>query len=284
MVGCGSLLLSGAYALLTPGGVGVALPWPAPVDVQARPAPRAALTVRSRGGERAGPLQASEPLPPLEIRLDFGALPALGSSALASVALSRGQGLEVAVRRHRALQGGLGSGYDVAVSWHRAAIGYTTVGPTELGEVELLQLSPGARLLVAVGPKRTPTAALARRYLARTDGPGGARDVADARTAAALTRRGLALGDARHLAEGIEAQAATRARLTERLGEDYMDPRGSAAMTAAAVLGVPATPSGAAADTLIAAHPDVERLTDLASRWEDLGFLAFLSAPGLEMA
>lgn len=281
---CGSLLLSGAYALLSPRGVGVALPWPAPVDVSARPARRATLRVCARGVEHTRPLHATEALPPMEIQLKYGALPALGSSALAAVALSQGQHLEVAVRRHRALQGGLGSGYDVAVSWHQAAIAYTTVGPTDVGEVALLQVTAGARLLIAVGPKRAPTGALVRRYLARSDGPGRDRDVGDARAAAALMRQGLALGDARLLADGIAAQAPMSARLIERLGEDYLDPRGAAAMAAAAALGVQAIPSGAAADTLIAAHPDAERLQDLASRWEDRGFFTFLHTPTPEMA
>ena len=131
----GALLLTGAYALLEPGGMGIAFPWPPRVDVSARPSEHWQLTVRDAHGQRGLDVTtvaevAEGALPeirPQDLSLDFGAHPATSTSAILAIAIAReATPAELwddwpslqrrALALHHTLQGGLGSGYDVLIA------------------------------------------------------------------------------------------------------------------------------------------------------------------------
>ncbi len=282
----GSLLLAGAYALLAPGGRGVALPWPADVRVTARPAPEWSLTVRDDQGAREVPTDGVARLPaegpPLAIGLDFGALPAGGTSALACLAVARARAVAPdrvcahALALHRALQGGRGSGYDVLVSFegHPLAL---QVGPDRRVVGRAFEPGAGISLRVGVAPKRGRTADwIARFEAAMRARPRDTDRLVDATSAAAGELiADLEAGRPDALSVALARLASLRALANELLGAPYGAPLDEALASAAVRLGVPAHPSGAAGDCWLAAHPDDERLEALATAWQGLGLRVF---------
>ena len=146
----GSVLLLGEYAVLQPGGLGVAAAVEPRVRVRVRPAADALRIEGTDGVERfawragAGGLldavvdacatELGRAPHPAAVAVDSGALTGdgrklgLGASAAVAVAMTRalldgsGRGVRLdtvfrtALSAHRAAQGGRGSGYDVAVS------------------------------------------------------------------------------------------------------------------------------------------------------------------------
>ena len=191
----GSVLLLGEYAVLQPGGLGVAAAVEPRVRVRVRPAADA-LRIEGTDGIgrfawRAGAgdlldavvdacagVLGRAPDPAL-VEVDSGALTeggrklGLGSSAAVAVAVTRvllggpGGGVPLdtvfrtALRAHRAAQGGRGSGYDVAVSTY----GGTGLFHGEEPRFEPLPAAPADLFLVLGGrPLATPPAV--SRYLA----------------------------------------------------------------------------------------------------------------------
>ncbi len=147
-----NLLLLGEYAVLEPGGLGIALAMEPRVAAGARAAARLSIVGRVAGGEsrwpgaEAGLLsfvadavtavladRGIRELPRAEVLVESGQLAkGYGSSAAAAVAAAgtllalaglRGDDLvaaasHAALTAHRAFQGGRGSGYDIAASLH----------------------------------------------------------------------------------------------------------------------------------------------------------------------
>ncbi len=145
----GNLLLLGEYAVVEPGGLGIALAIEPRVSATARGAAAAALIGIGSGGETRWPgdggllsavadavaalleKRGMGRLPAAEVRIDSRSLrKGYGSSAAVAVAASamllalaglKGDDLvaatsHAALTAHRAFQGGRGSGYDVAAS------------------------------------------------------------------------------------------------------------------------------------------------------------------------
>ncbi len=150
-----NLLLLGEYAVLEPGGLGIALAMEPRVSAGARAAAETRIVGRGAAGESRWPASPGEPagllafvadavtgvladrgigeLPRAEVLVESGLLKkGYGSSAAAAVAAAgmllalaglRGDDLvdatsHAALTAHRAFQGGLGSGYDIAASLH----------------------------------------------------------------------------------------------------------------------------------------------------------------------
>jgi len=288
----GSLLLAGAYALLVPGGRGVALPWPPLVRVSARPSTRWSLAVRDDRGPRRVPVggvsRVAADAGPLAVRLDFGDAPAGGTSALACLAVAAARGLEGpgalawAQEQHRALQGGRGSGYDVAVSALRRPVSLLADAAGGARATPLVPRGDPFPVLVAVGEKRGRTGDwIARFERARVERPVDvARWVRETSAAADVAREAVEVGSAQKLAEALERLTATRPLANELLGDAYGAPLDVALASAAHRLAVAAHPSGAAGDVWLAAHPDPGRLDALAEAWRVLGLRLFRAACG----
>lgn len=283
---CGSLLLAGAYALLVPGGRGVALPWPPRVRATVTPAAAWRLEVRDDQGvheaSAAGLAAVAGAVGPLALQLDFGDGPAGGTSALACLALAREQGLAGAARLvramalHRALQGGRGSGYDVAASAAGRPLALET-GADGLARGRALTPAAGHELVVGVAPKRARTADwIARFDAARGERP---RDVArlvdETSAAAGDLAAGLAVAGSLALPEALRRLAGLRSLANALLGHPYGTSLDDALVAAATRLGTVAHPSGAAGDTWLAAHGDRDRLDAVADAWRALGLRVF---------
>lgn len=192
----GSVLLLGEYAVLQPGGLGVAAAVEPRVRVRVRPAADALRIEGTDGVDRfawragAGGLldavvdacatELGRAPDPAAVAVDSGALSGdgrklgLGASAAVAVAVTRalldGSDREVrldtvfrtALSAHRAAQGGRGSGYDVAVS---------TYGGTGLfhgGEEPRFEPLPAAPadLFLVLGDRPLATTPAVSRYLA----------------------------------------------------------------------------------------------------------------------
>jgi len=278
--------LAGAYALLVPGGRGVALPWPPRVGVTVNRAEAWRLEVRDDQGARELPASpvadAVGAGPPYAIALDFGALPAGGTSALACLALAGEQGLTGAARRaramalHRVLQGGRGSGYDVAVS----AAGRPLALETRAGGLvrgRALEPVAGHALVVGVAPKRERTADwIARFEAARREHPLDAtRLVTETSAVASELVDALAIPGSPALPDALQNLAGLRTLANALLGDPYGTPLDAALLAAARRFGVAAHPSGAAGDTWLAAHPEPERLEAVTDAWRRLGLRVF---------
>lgn len=194
----GSLLLLGEYAVLQNGGLGVAAAIEPRVEVRVRPA-QSMLCIEGTDGidcfswrsgkgdlleavvESCSATLGRRPDPAL-VEIDSSALSdgkrklGLGSSAAVAVAVTyvllRGSGardqldevFRTALRAHRAVQGGRGSGYDVAVST------YGGMGLFQGGEKprfdSLNAVPPG--LFLVFGDKPLATSSAVSRYLAWT--------------------------------------------------------------------------------------------------------------------
>lgn len=282
----GSLLLAGAYAILAPGGRGVALPWPADVRVTVGPAPAWRLAVSDDLGTREVSIDGFATLPvegpPLAIGLDFGALPAGGTSALACLAVARARIADPAGVRaraltlHRALQGGRGSGYDVLVSSERRPLALQA-GRDRRVVGRAFDLGAATSLRVGVAPKRGRTADRIARFEAATlarprDVEGLVRATSEAAGDLIVD---LEEGRSDALSVALARLASLRALANELLGAPYGAPLDEALVAASVRLGVPAHPSGAAGDCWLAAHPDDERLGALAIAWRGLGLRVF---------
>ncbi len=223
----GSVLLLGEYAVLQPGGLGVAAAVEPRVRVRVRPSPAAALHIEGTDGiERfrwrvgAGGLLGAvvdacagtlgrAPDPAL-VEVDSSALSeggrklGLGSSAAVAVAVTwallggdrGGVRLDVvfqtALRAHRTAQGGRGSGYDVAAST------YGGTGVFHGGEEPRFERLPAAPapLFLVLGDRPLATAPAVSRYLAWADADSGEcrrhRRVSDAVVRHALRTGGWA--------------------------------------------------------------------------------------------
>ena len=287
----GSLLLAGAYALLVPGGRGVALPWPPVVRTRVRPSQAWRLSVRDGGGVREASVEAlaavAGRLGPYAIELDFGANPAGGTSALACLAIARefdadgAAALTRALGLHRALQGGRGSGYDVTVSALRRPVALET-DAAGLARATPLSAAPALEVLVATGPKRGLTADWIARFEAvGRERPRDVAELVEGTSCAADGMRGaLERGEAPAMAEALRDLSGLRPLVNDLLGGPYGAPLDDALVTAAKRLDVPAHPSGAAGDTWLAAHPDPGRLDALALAWRPLGVRVFRAACG----
>ena len=196
----GSLLLLGEYAMLQHGGLGVAVAVEPRVRVRVRPAQHTLCIEGTDGIDwfawRAGAGDLLEavvdacagtlgraPAPAL-VEVDSSALTdggrklGLGASAAVAVAVTYAllgggtggrAGLDVvfrtALRAHRVAQGGLGSGYDVAVST------YGGTGLFQGGEEPRFDLIPAVPmdLFLVLGDKSLATPPAVSRYLAWAD-------------------------------------------------------------------------------------------------------------------
>ena len=236
------MLLLGEYAVLAPGGLGVAAAIELRVRARVRSGAVDALRIEGTDGidrfawpggaggvldavvEACAQTLGRTPAPAL-VTVDSSALTAggrklgLGSSAAVAVAvtfalLSRGKAgapldavFRTALRAHRAAQGGRGSGYDVAVATH-GGIGLFHGGAEP--SFEPLRAGPGELLLIQ-GDRPLATGAAIGRYAAWAERwPAACRD--HRRRSDAIVRGALAdrrWGDA--LLDGR--------RLTRRLGE-----------------------------------------------------------------
>lgn len=237
----GSVLLLGEYAVLQPGGLGVAAAVEPRVRVRVRPAADALRIEGTNGIDRfawragAGDLldavvdacatELGRAPDPALVRVDSGAFTeggrklGLGSSAAVAVAVTRallgGSGGRVrldtvfrtALSAHRAAQGGRGSGYDVAVS---------TYGGTGLfhgGEEPRFEPLPAAPadLFLVLGDRPLATPPAVSRYLAWARGqPADCRR--HRRVSDAIVRHALRTGG------WAEALRAGR-RVTQWLGD-----------------------------------------------------------------
>lgn len=192
----GSVLLLGEYAVLQPGGLGVAAAVEPRVRVRVRPAADALRIEGTDGVDRfawragagglldavvdACAIELGRAPDPAAVAVDSGALTGggrklgLGASAAVAVAVTRalldgaGRGARLdtvfrtALSAHRAAQGGRGSGYDVAVS---------TYGGTGLfhgGEEPRFEPLPAAPadLFLVLGDRPLATPPAVSRYLA----------------------------------------------------------------------------------------------------------------------
>ena len=193
----GNLLLAGEYAVTESGGLGVALAIQPGVRLAARSAPALRITGRwglssvswsAEGRDRCELFDAvvrslppARPLPGLEITVDSrelfdagGRKRGFGSSAAVAAAVAaallRGTGAELpraedvaalALRAHRAFQGGRGSGYDVTASI-RGGSGLFVGG--ELPSWEPIRLGWLASARLFAGEKPVATAGATERY------------------------------------------------------------------------------------------------------------------------
>ena len=186
----GNLLLLGEYAVVEPGGLGIALAIEPKVSATAREAKEASIIGLSERGEVRWPgadagllalvahavrallaRRGIRELPCAEVRIDSRPLrKGYGSSAAAAVAAAgvllamaglAGDDLieaasHAALTAHRAFQGGLGSGYDVAASLH-GGIGLFEGGeepswtPLALDWMGQLALFPGKAAVATAG-------------------------------------------------------------------------------------------------------------------------------------
>ncbi len=304
----GALLLTGAYALLEPRGMGVALPWPGRVKVSARAVEHWRLTVIDATGTREDHVSAlaevaEGALPefrPRELTLDFGDDPATSTSAILALALAREaaspdgqddwnavQGSALAL--HRTLQSGLGSGYDVLVAGLRRAA--LLERPPEDPEDERpaplkhrkLDLSfapepPGTgeafHVLVGQHRSRVPTRHLLRAYRANSARAQDTVDelVSESRQIATEVARAIEGGKIALLRSIFADLPHVHAMLQRLVDGNYINDTGRAGLDAARELVIAATPSGASADTLAAFERDPEKLGRLETAWSRLGY------------
>jgi phosphomevalonate kinase len=199
----GNLLLLGEYAVLEEGGLGLAAAVERRIVVTVRPADALEIsgswpggTLRWTADETAGsPLVtavtetlaaagvfADRGFPHVHIAIDSSAFfeasgrkTGLGSSAAVAAGLTAAFLAEagksdpgfpealLALRAHRAAQGGRGSGYDVLCSW-RGGTGVFRGGETPSWEARTLD--PGLRLHLFQGPAAVQTAGAVLRYAA----------------------------------------------------------------------------------------------------------------------
>jgi mevalonate kinase len=295
----GALLLCGAYALLEPGGMGVALPWPPRVQVSTREADHWRLTVTDSHGRRQDHVSALAEvaegalpeLRPQEITLNFGAHPATSTSAILALALAREAnpiepwGDEAFAQRsaltlHRTLQGGLGSGYDVLIAnlrlpalLERPRTERAFPDPDPLGH-RVLKPAHTPPILVAQHSTRVPTRHLLRTYRANRTRASEkiAELVAGSRAIAPEVARAIKEGDLALLRAAFADLPPLQETLQTLLDGHYINEAGRVGLQTARDRGIAATPSGASADTLVALDDDPEKLERLASRWTELGF------------
>lgn len=302
----GALLLTGAYALLEPGGMGIALPWPPRIDVSSHEAEHWKLTILDAQGRRTADVStlaevAEGALPefrPQDVTLDFGAYPATSTSAILALAVAR-EATPSASRKdwsalrgralalHRTLQGGLGSGYDVLIaSLRRAALLERPKADPSLSvpaplthRVLAIDGAAGAtqgapRILVGQHSCRVPTRHLLTTYRAnRAREPERVSELVTVSqevardVARALEEANLAL-----LRAAFAQLGSAQETLQALLDGNYINDSGRAGLRAARELGVAAAPSGAGADTLVALDGDPDRLERLDEKWSALGF------------
>jgi phosphomevalonate kinase len=209
----GNLLVLGEYAVLEEGGLGLAAAVERRITLAVQPADALEVSGSWPGGtlrwtaddSAASPLVtavtgtlaaagvfADRGFPPVRIAIDSSAFfepsgrkTGLGSSAAVAAGLTaalvaeagrKGTGdaeAMLAVRAHRAAQGGRGSGYDVLCSWH-GGTGVFRGGETPSWEARAL--NPGPRLHVFQGPAAVQTTGAVLRYAAWKKGnPAAAR-------------------------------------------------------------------------------------------------------------
>jgi hypothetical protein len=256
------------------------------VRVTVGPAPAWRLTVCDDLGARDVSIDGLAALsaegPPLAIGLDFGSLPAGGTSALVCLAAARSRAVDPAgvcahaLALHRALQGGRGSGYDVLASFEGRPLALQ-VGPDRRCAARAFEPGAAVTLRVGVAPKRGRTADWIARFEAATlarprDVEGLVRATSEAAGDLIVD---LEAGRSDALSVALARLASLRALANELLGAPYGAPLDEALVAASVRLGVPAHPSGAAGDCWLAAHPDDERLEALAIAWRGLGLRVF---------
>jgi len=184
----------------------------------------------------------------------------LGSSAAAAVAAAGAvfehAGLAIASNRellftvaddgHRAAQGGLGSGADVAAAVHGGYVGFVRP-PNARPVITRLQAPTGLHLIVfwTGTPANTPEMIRAVQALATRSPPSYTRLIDNLRILAERFVHAFQIGDTR----GAVAEADAYGRLLERLGAEagvpIMTPLVAEAADAARALGGTAKPSGA---------------------------------------
>ena len=272
----GSLLLAGAYAILLPGGAGVALPWPLKVAARVRGSDEATLTTRDRQGTVTIALRGGYPDAPAAVTLDFGEAPAQGTSALAALAWDawhRGSPDPAsAARLHRAWQQGVGSGYDVWTSALGRPLWLET--RSDLLSCEPMTVAASASLVVGVGPKGPSTSALVSRFLRRANAhPEAARALGRASFAAcqSLAQAMAAPGPGPRIT-ALARVAKLDDHLAPLLGQAWLPPLGPA--DDACSLGGAAVPAGASADVWIAALGSEQDEQRLVAAWQARGLVA----------
>ena len=247
----GNLLLLGEYAVLEEGGLGLAAAVERRVVLTVRPAPALEVTGSWPGGSMhwtaedtdasalvtavTGTLDAAgvfgdRGLPRVHIDIDSSAFfgrsgrkTGLGSSAAVAAGLTAVLLAEagrkdtgaaeavLALRGHRAAQGGRGSGYDVLCSWH-GGTGIFRGGETPSWEAR--SLAAGLRLCLFPGPAAVQTTGAVLRYAAWKKGNRfAARDFMEE-----SNKRVLAFLDAGSSAETAARWSACR-ELGIQLGE-----------------------------------------------------------------
>jgi len=185
----GKLMLAGEYAVLLPGGAAIVAALDRGIDVRARdadawsvrhgnlfwsqgePTPRGlAFAVAAVQAVRARLRASPKSLETLGNLDEGGVKTGLGGSAAATVgavlAAARGTGASfddlwrLADEVHREVQGGVGSGADVAASMHGGILRYMS----EPRQARLLAVHAEVRMLAAWSGTRSETASSARRF------------------------------------------------------------------------------------------------------------------------
>ncbi|MBC8131918.1 MAG: hypothetical protein H7X95_02980 [Deltaproteobacteria bacterium] len=189
------------------------------------------------------------------------------------VAENRDLCFSLADRAHRAIQGGVGSGADVAASVHGGLIQYRRP-PGGYPVVEKMRLPPDMRLVVfAEGkPAATPDMIRAVKAYAARDPYGYADVMRPLREHAELFVEGLSTGDVTALLESARAYGNGLMDLGTRAGTPIVTPHFELASEMALNLGGVAKPSGAGGgDIGIALFPGSAAARNFSSRLSQLG-------------
>jgi phosphomevalonate kinase len=300
-------MIAGEYSVLRPGGVALALAVRPGIELEVSPASALRLE-RADTGESWAPGQAvpagltfvhaallSVPrLPPLRLCLwtpaEVGsgdAKPGFGGSASATVgalgvaweAVEHPGSLDAFIAAahdvHRTLQGGRGSGYDVATIAHGGATLWrvleTDATGVRSGRAEAVQLAPKMRFMAGYAGRSASTTRLVTRVAERLGaGLGAALDALGAPVPSLVSA--LESGDRAGLVEANLACRKALGAFDALVGGGLVTPELAALLAEADRLGVPCKVSGAGGgDSVVAFDSDPERLDALAAVWTAAG-------------
>jgi mevalonate kinase len=284
---CGALLLAGEYTVLAPGGQGIALPWPRHVRLSWQSPGSDEVRVRAVDGEQVADarglrrmlMEEGRSVPSFTLTLDFGERPARSSSAMVAaflgqhLAVNPAHVLRTALQLHSAMQGGRGSGVDVAMAFQARPMLFRNGDAGDLPQVAPLVIPAGLRLLAAASPKGLPTAEAVARFQRNARSlPEVAENFRVAQQSAVEPiARLLRAGDAAGLLTAWRRLVPAWLLLDRLLEGDFLGDKAEAIAGEAHDLGAGVHPSGACADTWVAVHPDGARLEELEKRWRRRG-------------
>lgn len=294
VVAPGKLFLIGEYAVLDGAPAVVAAmsrnavaQFVPGIDAESPFVDEAVRAARAGIGDHAAALPAGSVLVDSAAFTLHGKKLGLGSSAAVTVAAvgavlelaglavadNRPLCFSLAERAHRAAQGGIGSGADVAAAVHGGLIQYRRP-PGGYPVVESMRLPPDLRLVVfAEGkPAATPDLVRAVRAFGETDPRGYAEVMRPLREQAELFVEELAAGNLAAVLETARAYGAGLMELGGRAAIEIVTPRFELASELALNLGGVAKPSGAGGgDVGIALFADSAAARTFSTRLTQLG-------------